>query len=570
MELDRRTFLKGVAAVGGAAALTGLAACSPQEGESDPGGSSGSSGSTVEGGTIYTKYPNLDGIGILHDTEDEETYDFVIVGSGITGLTAAMITAEQMGEAKVLILDKMPVPGGSTNFAEIQSGGQPTTPEAALQRAFDTAKASSYMKNPDLLYSLYLDGSKNGGWLFYKQGFRHDKTNLFYEGSSAAKWVKMLTDRIGSDSTYENIEIRVDTQVNALLMEDSHTCVGVQAHGTSDVGPYTNIKAKAILLATGGCSTNLDLLSYYTGHDVTEKGIGIGFGQDGDGFLLVENTAHGQAKDIYPTGMFNNVKGFAFSSALGSAVSVQTTNCLVNEQGKRFINEEEANVYAFAVTAKSIELYGKVFSIMGQNLKEHYQKNGLDTPFWYYYKEPVDLDAELERYKGNEYVFTADTLEELAEKIGVPKDEFVETVQTYDEQATSGSGEPILGKTAVAMIPLGGGPYYAFRLFSGIIQTNGGIRINVNCEVVDPFFVPIKGLFAGGIAASGFNGEIYTGGTSQGVGSWSGSKVARYVVENVLGGTVKDDWFGDEEYHDPPPNLAGNEAAKPVLGNDFE
>jgi fumarate reductase flavoprotein subunit len=567
MELDRRAFLRGAAVAGGLAAFSGLTACTPQSSVTNQG--SGSGGEIV-GGTKYTKYPNPDGIGILHDTSSEESYDFVIVGSGITGLTAAMIAAEQMSEAKVLLIDKQVITGGSSNFAEIQSGGQPTTPEKAWQRAQDTAKASSYMKNPDLLYSLYMDGSKNGGWLFYKQGFRHDKTNLFYEGSSGEKWMAMLTDKINTDPVYSNIEVRLSTQANALLMEDDHTCIGVQVHATGSFDSFTNIRAKAILLATGGCSSNFDLLQYYTGHDIVAKGIGIGFGQDGDGFLLVEDTAHGKAKDIYPTGMFNNVKGFSFSSALGSAVAIQTTNCYVNEQGLRFLNEEEANVYAFAQTAKSIELFGKVYSIMGQNLKKHYAEEGLDSPFWYYYKTPFDIDAELEKHKDNEYVFQADTLEELADKIGVPKSAFVETIQTYDNRAKAGEGEPEFGKTAAAMIPLGDGPYYAFRLFSGIIQTNGGIRIDVNCRVVDPYFVPIKGLYAGGIAATGFNGEIYTGGTSQGVGSWSGSKVARYVVENVLEGTVSDDWFGGREYSDPPPNLVGNEEAKPLLGNDFE
>ena len=96
------------------------------------------------------------------------------------------------------------------------------------------------------------------------------------------------------------------------------------------------------------------------------------------------------------------------------------------------------------------------------------------------------------------------------------------------------------------MSPGAEGPYYAFRLTSGVLNTCNGIRINENAQVVDPRYVPIQGLFAAGINTSGWDGEVYGGGTCQPVAMFCGSKAARYIVENILGGTVAEDWYGDD------------------------
>lgn len=47
---------------------------------------------------------------------------------------------------------------------------------------------------------------------------------------------------------------------------------------------------------------------------------------------------------------------------------------------------------------------------------------------------------------------------------------------------------------------------------------------------------------------SGFNDEIYHTGLCQAVAVFSGSRSARHLVENCLGGTVADNWYGDELY----------------------
>ncbi|MFR1639274.1 MAG: hypothetical protein ACLSVD_08930 [Eggerthellaceae bacterium] len=61
----------------------------------------------------------------------------------------------------------------------------------------------------------------------------------------------------------------------------------------------------------------------------------------------------------------------------------------------------------------------------------------------------------------------------------------------------------------------------------------------------------IDGLYAAGVCTSGWDGEVYGGGTCQTVGMWAGSRAARHAVVNKLGGTVADDWMGTERSQDP-------------------
>lgn len=570
--VSRRAFLKGAAltaVAAGAVAGSAVAGCAPQGSNGSAGtGASGTSDAMAQAGTKFTTYANPDKIGVLQEADTEESFDFVIVGSGLTGLVAAMITAEQAPDTKILLIDKLSITGGNGNFAEINAGGPPTTYVDAHKRAMDTAKASTYIKDPVLLTNLYLDTSKNCAWLFDKHGILHDDTGMYYETRNGAKWMAVLTDKISTDPVYANIEIRLDTQATALLLADEHSCTGVQLRDvvTKD---YINVNAKAVLLATGGMATNLELLSYYTNQDVLQKCIGIGAGQDGDGHLMVEQTAHGRSKSVHPTGMFHNVKDFDFTSPLGVAVALQPTNLYVNENGLRYADENSINQYPFIPAGKCIELVGKAYSIFGQNLIKYFEENGSDTLWWYYYHKPTSLQADLELYRSNENVYTSESLEGLAQALGLPAAAFVKTVNDYNANADAGVDDSEFGKAAQWMVPLGDGPYYAFRIFSGVCQTNGGIRVDQFCRVVDPHFVPISGLYAGGISFSGLNGEIYSPGTSQAAALWSGSKVARHVVEEVLGGTVAADWFGDHDYSGPYPARDGKDPDKPLLHNDF-
>ena len=499
--------------------------------------------------TRYTAYANPDEIGIVHEAAAEESFDAVFVGTGIGGMMGAMICAEQMPEARILLLDKANICGGLTRFAE-RNAPKPGMPWVdALREGHRIAAESKYIKDARLYAERAYDYGKNSAWMYLKHHFKLRRSAGFtpaYEGGNGVKPIAQLKAEIDAGGIYKNVEIRLNTRATALLLEDAYTCTGLQVLGPD--GRYTDIHAKAVVLATGGMSNNFELLQYYTGQDIIGKCEAWPKGQDGDGHLMVEQTAHGKCKSICLSSLLNHVKGFPYGSTVSVAVCQNPTCLFVNQDGERFVDEGSLKDVTYC---KCVEQQGKVFSILGSGLRERYENGGLKRmqsigeprshEIW-------DMGEELERQKDNENVFYAETLEELAGKMGVPAETFVETVRQYDAWCEAGSGDPIFGKSPDNMYPMGPGPYYAFRVYSGILNTNNGIRINHNAQVVDPFYKPVEGLYAAGICASGFNGEVYSVATCQSSSTWAGSKAARHLIEHCCGGKVADDWYGECEY----------------------
>lgn len=564
-KINRRQFLKGAGALGVGAATAGFLGSSVFAAEEVDAVSSASTVASEQeassmvltaGGTKYTTYANPDEIGVVHEAAHTADADVVVVGTGIGGMMGAMILAEQAPDAKIILLEKNDYCGGSTNMAECNAPSSgAASRQAAYKSGYSQAASSSYIKDPILVAEMSIDKGKNSGWLFNKHGIGY--SGMFYEGGNGKIPIEKLRAEVESDPTYANISLYLSTRATALIVSnDGYEVTGIQVK--NEDGTYTTIHCKAVILATGGLSTNFDLLSFYTGQDVHEKCHGWGAGQDGDGHLLVEQTAHGHCKSITVSSLFNNVKGFDYDSPLGVAATMQPKNLYVNQYGLRFCSE---NISDTAASGKMVEGQGKVWSIMGQNLISDFEAGGCSRKYSAFSDalagQACDLQSEFEKYADNENVVKADTIAELAEKMGVDPDRLVSTVETYENDCAAGSGDSYFGKEAKYMVSLGKAPYYALRVSSGVLNTNGGIRIDYNANVCDPYYTPVKGLFAAGVCCSGWDGEVYGGGTCQTSGMWGGSKAARVIVEQYLGGTVAEDWYGDEDYSSSAGGASG-------------
>ncbi|MDR3763059.1 MAG: FAD-binding protein [Acidobacteriota bacterium] len=460
--------------------------------------------------------------------------DVVVVGSGLGGLSAAMTAAEE-GAKKVLLLEKERFWGGGSNFAEVFIGPVPADDAEARRSAADFAKWSNYVADPMLHYQKNLDQKENSAWLFDKHKVKiHPLPGTplnFYEGGHGMSCINTLVPQAKA----LGVEMRANIAVESLLMKDPYTCLGVRAKEKS--GKVIDIKAKGVVLATGGISTNKALLAKYTSIDLEKVIIdGAQSGQDGDGQVMVEATAHGKATHLCVSSLFLNVKGFAYDSSLGVCVAMQPTNLWVNQDAVRFI--DESIVSATANCNKAVEIQGSVYSILDQAGFDKYAAGACQTHYSGFADKlignPVPgLAAEIEKYKNLPDVFTAPSLEELAHKIGLDAAAFKGTVEQYNGFAQSGS-DAEWGKKASNIWPVAKGPFYAFRLSSGMVNTNGGVRINRNAQVVDPRYKVISGLYATGILTSGWEGETYLMGTCQAVALWGGRKAAKHIVANRI------------------------------------
>lgn len=151
---------------------------------------------------------------------------------------------------------------------------------------------------------------------------------------------------------------------------------------------------------------------------------------------------------------------------------------------------------------------GPLWAIMDQAAAE---RNGWD----------MDAEGVLDYEEG--YAFKADTLEELAEKlvnkyhedIKMDPETLVDTITRYNEFVKNGKDED-WGREDTLVNTIEEGPFYALWATPSMHDTQAGIRVNENMQVVDIYGEPIPNLFAAGEASGGMRvhglGRVMTSG----------------------------------------------------------
>jgi succinate dehydrogenase/fumarate reductase flavoprotein subunit len=123
-----------------------------------------------------------------------------------------------------------------------------------------------------------------------------------------------------------------------------------------------------------------------------------------------------------------------------------------------------------------------------------------------------------------DWVAVADSLEQLAEKLGIDGAALQTTVQRFNRFAAAGRdpdfhrGESTYdsngsGNAADALAPLARAPFYGAQVTPAVLGTCGGLRVDGGARVIDVFDRPIAGLYASGNCAGvGGPGALYGGG----------------------------------------------------------
>jgi hypothetical protein len=187
----------------------------------------------------------------------------------------------------------------------------------------------------------------------------------------------------------------------------------------------------------------------------------------------------------------------------------------VANNGKRFMNEDNF------IQGKGIAMLRRhmtyAWSIMDGDWREKVPQTleyggGL---FWGRDHAPdeEDFDAEyaeslITRSRGAGYVCEADTPEELAAQMGVPADNFVETLRRHNENAAKGRDEDF-GKRPELLQPIRKPPFTALKWGVALLNVFGGMLTDTQMRVIRPDCSAIPGLYAVGNAAGGFYGVDY-------------------------------------------------------------
>ena len=146
-----------------------------------------------------------------------------------------------------------------------------------------------------------------------------------------------------------------------------------------------------------------------------------------------------------------------------------------------------------------------------------------------------DLQALID--EGNEHIWVADTVAELAEKAGLDADKLTATVDAYNEMCVGGK-DTQFDKADEFMIAIDEGPFYLFEVQNGYFCTVGGIKISTKCEALDEDRNPIPGLYMGGMDAGGFYGDAYDAGIAAGsCASWAinSGRLAEEAAKEYIG-----------------------------------
>ena len=313
-------------------------------------------------------------------------------------------------------------------------------------------------------------------------------------------------------------QILFSTPMVKLEQDESGRVTGVIAR--KEDGSYLRINAKnGVLLATGGYPRNpvmmeaLDPMgTAVTTYDNSWPG------DTGDGIKAAKWI--GAAMQAEPAPMLFDrgiiapgVDAGYMTTAAGDKVFPATEGQFnigsqpflkVNRKGERFACESGTyDQMSYAAFNQPGHVYASVYD---DNWREDVQvfhtigcsagtRNGI---------EGADKMFQGQIEKGN--AFEADTLEELADKLGFEgeaKETFLATVARYNELAEKGEDEDF-GKLPYHLSKIEKAPFRGFWMGACLLTTEQGILINEKAQAIDENREPIPGLFVTGDCSGGF------------------------------------------------------------------
>lgn len=300
-----------------------------------------------------------------------------------------------------------------------------------------------------------------------------------------------------------------------------------------DASLQRTITAKHVVIASGGFEWSKELTSTLLKFPITpisapsntgdglKLGIGVGaaFTETTDIWGVPVITAHGAEYDGQQSGRMGNVE----ATLPGSIV--------VNKLGKRFVNEA-LNYHDFSRVFANIDPEESDFAnipaylVMDSSFTSKYPVAGNPT-----FTSGAEAPA---------WMVQADTVEELAGKLGVDAAGLLRTVSRFNDDARTGVDSEFgrgateqdrhLGDPAntpnPCLAPLESGPFYAIELHPGVLGTAGGLQTDVDGEVLGWDGLPLGGLYAAGNCSATVFKDAYPGG-----GATIGSAITRaYAV----------------------------------------
>ncbi len=431
-----------------------------------------------------------------------EKHDVIVIGMGMAG-TAAALEAKLAG-ADVLVIDKMTESrvGGNSRLA----GGlfiTPTenTPQAKQDYSNGLLKQTQGRGNTDV-FKLMMDHSAEGVDWLKAQGMQFTAMapeppfpvgsytavpGLFRGMPTALAALRRRFTTLGGKIAY-------DTKAMQLILDNTGKVSGVRALGDGGLVDFT---APAVIVTAGGYAGNKAILEEFIGPNADGMMVRGAKWATGDGILMAQQAGAGVAgmagvaslhvAAVSPTEPAAGQPGPGIPWFLG-----------VNRNGKRYVDESRGYV-----------AHGKAaLNQPGQQVALIFDSEIA--------KIPEGPGIAIAAFKNmNLPIIQANTLEELAGKIGAPPDALVATVNDFNAAVKDGKALDANPPKATLAFKVQTPPFYAFYpLAPGITLTFGGMLINTSAQVLQSDGRVIGGLYAAGENAGAVYYDDYIGGGS--------------------------------------------------------
>lgn len=501
--LSRRSFITTVAATGALAALGVTAGCSPKSTE-------GSSSSSTDGaGYSWETAPQA----VTSFTSEVDT-DILIIGAGLSGCACACSAAESGG--KVTVVEKGSAwSGRGGGFGAIKSrmmDAQGIVVDKVNAKQHWIAQCGSRV-NEDLISSFFNNSEEASNWMLDKieaKGsslmcivgafYSHDDVYAEQPGYHMCMCIdgSMKSSGFpGAELCYEDAvkagaEFVFDSPAEQLIKENGKVvgCVCKTDDG------YVKYTAKNVVLAAGDIGGNREMCEAYApictkwGYDRSQY---TPSGQNtGDGHKM-GMWAGAKLQDLpLPTMMHPQ----AFCWFHGPFL-------FVNSSGERFMCEDTW------VQGKSLAINkqegGFAYSVFDANWETDLV-NGLPYGggmFWDSFRAygsdvseaPKYFEQQIPTYIESGIAFKADTLEELAKKMGCDESTLKSTVNRYNSMCDAGEDTDYY-KKPIFLTPVKTGPFYALKVGPALLAVTGGLEVNTDFECLDEKGNAIEGLYA--------------------------------------------------------------------------
>ena len=151
-----------------------------------------------------------------------------------------------------------------------------------------------------------------------------------------------------------------------------------------------------------------------------------------------------------------------------------------------------------------------------------------------------DGEALIDEYvAGDDFaIWKADTIEELAEQMGLDPVALRDTIDHYNEMCDNGKDDDFL-KDPKYLIPVRTAPFYGVKNTPIFMTTVGGLRVDERSRVLKADGQPIHGLYACGSDAGGLYGYEYdvlvAAGSQQSYAAVGGRLAIADIIDCVLG-----------------------------------